>query len=171
MQIIPGTAAHVRAEINDRSEFARLLKALVPENWPPESARDAMPSFLDWLDAAPQNVGWYCWYALGCDLGDERVLLGGGGFLGPPQNGCVMMGYSVLPQFQRMGYATEMAAGLMSWAVDHPDVTHIIAETEWENPASVSVLKKLGFENVGSGSEPGSTRFQFSNNMGSRPVF
>ncbi len=162
MQLVAGTAAHVRAEINDRTGFSRMLSALVPENWPPEGAGDAMPLFLDWLEAAPQSVGWYCWYALGCDVADERVLLGGGGFLGPPQQGQVMMGYSILPQFQRQGYATEMADGLMHWALAHPEVTHIVAETEWENPASVGVLKKLGFENVGAGREPGSTRYQYS---------
>src|SRR4051812_38635479 len=93
LKLIPATVALARAEIGDRGEFARLLGASVPANWPPENAADALPLFLRWLEAAPDRVGWFGWYAL--VLGDEvpgdeaalPVLVGGGGFLGPPRDG------------------------------------------------------------------------------------
>src|SRR4051812_9961256 len=117
LKLIPATVALARAEIGDRGEFARLLGATVPDNWPPETAADALPLFLGWLEAAPDRIGWFGWYALftGGDAG-LPVLVGGGGFLGPPRDGVVKMGYSVLPQFQRQGYATEMVRGLVDWA-------------------------------------------------------
>ena len=151
--------------MGDRTEFARLLDATVPENWPPESAADALPLFLSWLEAAPDRVGWFAWYALALEDTGSRVLVAGGGFLGPPQDGSVQLGYSVLPQYYRRGYATELVNSLIQWAFEQSGVERIIAETEWANPASVGVLKKTGFVELGSASEPGGARFERSRNQ------
>src|SRR5437879_3061039 len=102
LKLMPATVALARAEIGVRGEFVRLLRASVPDNWPPETAADALPLFLGWLEAAPDSVGWFGWYALVAgDEGATPVLVGGGGFMGPPRDGVVQIGYSVLPQFQR----------------------------------------------------------------------
>ena len=79
LKLVPATVAHVRAELGDAREFARLLGASVPQNWPPDGVEDALPLFLDWLEAAPAAVGWYSWYVL--DVGDRTatpVLIGSG---------------------------------------------------------------------------------------------
>jgi ribosomal-protein-alanine N-acetyltransferase len=153
--------ALARAELHDRGAFADLLGAVVPEAWPPESSADALPLFLGWLEAAPDKTGWFGWYALCRDISASgQVLVGGGGFLGPPQDGVVQMGYSVLPEFQRRGYATEMVRGLATWAFVQPGVSVIAAETEWANPASVRVLERTGFLTAGAATDPGGTRFE-----------
>lgn len=159
LTLVPATVAHVRAEIGDGAAFAALLQAQVPHSWPPEGTTDALPLFLQWLEAAPDAVGWFNWYALAQEDG-ARVLVGGGGFLGPPQDGEVGLGYSVLPEYQGRGFATELARGLVQWAMAQAAVQRIVAETEWANPASARVLHKLGFAQTGPGSEPGNTRFE-----------
>jgi [ribosomal protein S5]-alanine N-acetyltransferase len=163
LKLIPATVASARAEIGDRGEFARLLGGSVPDNWPPETAADALPLFLGWFEAAPDRVGWFGWYALvpGAEAA-LPVLVGGGGFFGPPRDGVAQIGYSVLPQFQRQGYATEMVRELVNWALGQQGVVRIVAETEWANPASVRVLEKAGFVSVGPTAEPGGTRFELS---------
>jgi RimJ/RimL family protein N-acetyltransferase len=162
LKLMPATVALARAEIGDREEFARLLGALVPDNWPPETAADALPLFLGWLEAAPDRVGWFGWYALAVgDPSRTPVLVASGGFLGPPQDGTARIGYSVLPQYQGQGYATELVVGLVRWALEQPGVARIAAETEWANPASVRVLSKAGFTRVGSAIAPGGARFEF----------
>ena len=161
LTLIATTVALARAELHDRAAFADLLGAVVPEAWPPESAADALPLFLGWLEAAPEQAGWFGWYALCRDISASgQVLVGGGGFLGPPQDGVVQMGYSVLPEFQRRGYATEMVRGLASWAFVQSGVTAIAAETEWANPASVRVLERAGFLPAGAASDPAGMRFE-----------
>ena len=163
LKLIPATVVLSRAEIGDRAEFARIIEADVPEDWPPASVADALPLFLQWIEAAPEQVGWFGWYALAKDnSGNRPVLVASGGFLGPPQNGEVCIGYSVLPQFQQRGFATELADGLIKWAQRRPDVFCIVAETEWANPASVRVLSKLGFVAAGPGSDPAGMRFELS---------
>ena len=156
------TVAIARAEIEDRPEFARMLGASVPDNWPTESAADVLPLFLGWLEAAPDAVGWFGWYALANVEGsDLPVLVAGGGFLGPPNDGTVVIGYSVLPQYQGRGYATEMVIGLVNWATLQAGMERITTETEWANPSSVRVLTKSGFACLGPGEAPDSQRFEF----------
>jgi len=161
LTLVPASVALARAELHDRGAFAEMLGAVVPEAWPPRTTADVLPLFLSWLEAAPDRVGWFSWYALLRDATDAgSILIGGGGFLGPPQDGTVQMGYSVLPEFQRRGYATEMVRGLASWASVHPSVAVVAAETEWDNPASVRVLERSGFQAAGPASHPEGTRFE-----------
>ena len=50
-----------------------------------------------------------------------RELVGNGGFKGPPSaSGVVEIGYSILPAFQRRGFATEAARCLMAAAFALP---------------------------------------------------
>jgi len=158
LRLIPATLALARAELADRAEFARLLGAAVPANWPPESAADALPLFLQWMETSPDSNGWFGWYAIRRGDGSD-TLIGGAGFLGPPKDGQVETGYSVLPEYYRQGYATEMVRALMTWAQQDPRVTTIVAETEESNEASIGVLRKIGFALVGPGSEPGRVKF------------
>jgi [ribosomal protein S5]-alanine N-acetyltransferase len=160
LKIVPATVALARAELGDRLEFARQLDAAIPENWPPESAADALPLFLGWLEAAPDQVGWFGWYGLALEDTGSRILVAGGGFLGPPQAGSVQLGYSVLPQYQGRGYATELVNALIEWAREQPGLERIVAETEWANPASARVLQKAGFVEVGSIEGSEGSRFE-----------
>lgn len=162
LNLIPATVPLARAEIGDQPEFARQLGASVPVNWPPETLADALHLFLEWMEAAPDRVGWFGWYALAADEGTaERTLVAAGGFKGPPNEGTAEIGYSVLPQFQGRGFATEIVGALVPWALSQPGVLRVVAETEWANPASVRVLRKAGFAAIGPSTEPGGERFEF----------
>lgn len=157
------TAATIRlseSELGDRNEFARLLRATVPPEWPPETAADALPVFLGWLREHPDWGGWLGWYAVRVRA-DERVLVAGGGFLGAPdESGMVEMGYSVLPAFQRQGLASEMVAALCAWAFSQPSVSRVEADTDRGNPGSWALLARLGFIEIGAGREPGAARLR-----------
>lgn len=164
---MPATVALARAELKDRAEFARLLSAFVPDEWPPEILADALPVFLEWIEAAPDRVGWYVWYAmmraphealdmLASEVGD--ILMASGGFKGPPQDGVIEIGYSVLPRFQGQGYATEMVGALIDWAFAQEGVTRIVAETTADNVASLRLLHRLGFMQSGPAVERGHIR-------------
>lgn len=168
MRLVPATVALARAELKDPAEFGRLLSAGVPGEWPPEMLADALPIFLAWIEASPDQIGWYIWYGmtrtpsaasdlLADDVGD--ILMAGGGFKGPPQDGTVEIGYSVLPRFQGQGYAAEMVRALIDWAFAQPGVSRIIAETTEDNVASMRLLRRLGFVGAEPAAEPGHLRF------------
>lgn len=159
MRLAPATIALARAELADRAKFARLLSVVVPDEWPPEMLADALPVFLQWMEASPDRVGWYVWYATIRSPGEESdVLAAGGGFKGPPQDGSVEIGYSVLHQFQGRGYATEMVRALTGWAFAQPSVARIVAETTEDNIPSMRLLHRLGFAEAGPAVEPGHVR-------------
>jgi len=168
MRLVPASVAVARAELTDRTEFARLLSTMVPDEWPPESLADALPLFLEWIEASPDRVGWYVWYAimrtpreaqnmLTGDVGD--ILIASAGFKGPPHEGTVEIGYSALPRFQGQGYATKMARALIDWAFAQPGVLRIVAETTEDNTPSVRLLHRLGSIRTELAVEPSHIRF------------
>jgi [ribosomal protein S5]-alanine N-acetyltransferase len=135
-------------ELADRTRFAAMLDARVPASWPPEILADALPLFRDLLREDPARAGWIGWYAILVTEG-ERVLVGSVGFKGPPDaRGHVETGYSMVPEYQGRGFATEMVRALCAWAFAQPGVTRIVAETTWSNAASMRVLEKAGFTRV-----------------------
>ena len=172
LELVPATAASIRTEIENPSALAALLGASVPDNWPPESLAEALPWFLQSLEAAPQHhTGWLCWYALRKGEGGELpVLVASAGFLGPPQRDAIAvdtseatveLGYEVLTQFQRQGYGTEMVGALVDWALAQGRAQRIVADVLPSNVPSVRLLHRLGFiENGMSGGEPNYIHFQ-----------
>lgn len=80
---------------------------------------------------------------------ETRLVVGGIGFFGPPENGCVEIGYGIVPSRQRRGYASEALAAMLAHAWSFPDVKEVHAGTTDDNPASQRVLAKAGFGYVG----------------------
>jgi len=159
LRLIAGTEALAAAEIQSRAKFAKLLGASVPDTWPPENLRDVLGYFYALYREHPEWEGWLGWYAVRVDT-DRPTLCGSVGFKGPPdEGGTAEIGYSVLPEFQGQGLATEMVAGIIRWAKRQPRLKRIEAETSIDNEASCRVLEKNGFVRVGAGSEPDTVRF------------
>jgi RimJ/RimL family protein N-acetyltransferase len=152
LRLIAGTEALATAETQDRAKFAKLLGALVPDAWPPATLGDVQTLFYGLYKEHPEWEGWLGWYAVRVDT-DCPTLCGSAGFKEPPdQRGTVEIGYSVLPEFQGQGLATEMVAGIIRWAKRQPRLEQIEAETEADNRASARVLEKNGFVRAGEGS-------------------
>lgn len=70
---------------------------------------------------------------------------------GPDEKGEMDLGYSVLPSFRGNGYATEMAIASVKWGLKQPNVKRITAICSNDNFASIWVLEKSGFKQVGIG--------------------
>ena len=161
LRLVAGTEALAEAELGAREKLSKLLGALVPETWPPDNLRDVLEYFYALYREHPEWEGWLAWYAVRIDSG-HSILCGSVGFRGPPdKQGMVEIGYSVLPEFQGQGLATEMVGGIVQWAKQQPDVKQIEAETNVDNKASIAVLEKNGFICTGAGSEPNTIRFTF----------
>ena len=160
LDLVPATAEHLHAELSDRAAFARMLAARVPDAWPPPLYdRPAVKFTLKKLRAAPQRAGWWTWYLL--LRGDvARVAVGIAGYKGPPREGMVEVGYSVLRRFQRRGLATEATAALVRRAFASPGISLVIAHTLTELTPSIRVLEKCGFVQRGTPLDEGAIRFE-----------
>ncbi len=63
------------------------------------------------------------------------------------------LGFWVGRRFWRHGVATEAAARLARWALAHLDLERLTATAAADNPASASVLRRIGFREVGTARE------------------
>ncbi len=163
LTLIAATLAHLDAELAGGPDaLGALLGAAVPASWPPgEYDRNALEFFHERLTSGgPAVVGWYGWYALTHAGTPSAVLVGAGGFFGPPDEaGMVELGYSVAPEHQRQGYATELVGCLVTHAWRAPAVRTLQAHTTRDNVASMRVLERSGFVAAGAGSEPDQVRY------------
>ncbi|HEV3141207.1 MAG TPA: GNAT family protein [Vicinamibacterales bacterium] len=157
LDLLVAREAQLRAELESRDALAASLHCDVPSSWPPEFYdADAVNYSLRWLLDHPSEDDWGFYYVLErASAGARPVLVGAGGFKGPPDpDGLVELGYSIVPERRRRGYATEATRGLLAFAFASPRVMTVIGQTLPSLVGSIGVLEKAGFEFVGAGDDP-----------------
>jgi len=159
LTLVAATEDLVSADLAGPEEFAAVIGAEIPDEWPPElyespSMRLALSQLRD-----PAEHGWSLWYLLTKRHQPPRVI-GICGFKGKPDRlGSVEISYSVLRSWRIQGYATEAVARLVTWAFSHQNVVEVTAETLPHLRQSIRVVQKNGFILRGSGSEHGVVRY------------
>ena len=141
---VAGTAELMELELaHDRRVFT-LLQAPPPPSWPPDlNDDDSFGHFHNALRKDPQARSWGLYYLIDLDAG--RRLVGCGGFVAPPDDtGTVEIGYSVLADYRRQGYATGLCRMLIDYAFKDPRVKAMIANTYPHLAASIGVMEKCG---------------------------
>ena len=164
LDLVAARLEHLAAELANLQQLGQLLGAEILASWPPgEFDRFAITYFHDRLACDGESAApWYAWYAIRRATADvPATLIASGGYFGPPSNdGTVEIGYSVVPEWRRHGYATEMVGGLLSRLADTPGINRVLAECDVQNVASIGVLTRCGFRRIGKGHEPHFDRFQ-----------
>lgn len=148
--------------IDDPAQLAALLEAEVPNDWPPEHVDAPAMAYMRERLALPGHVGWWLWFIVGMEPDGTRRLVGAAGYKGPPADGAVEIGYSVVPSEQNRGYATKAIRGLIERAWAAGDVERVVVETLPHLAPSIRVVEKLGFRFVGPGSEEGVIRYELT---------
>ncbi|HEY5992582.1 MAG TPA: GNAT family N-acetyltransferase, partial [Candidatus Udaeobacter sp.] len=101
----------------------------------------ASPDFIAHLRAAAAPDPWKLGFAV-VELIDN-VVIGLCGFTGAPDaDGIAEIAYSIAPEYQGKGYATETAQALVDYAVASGRVSVVRAHTLAETNASTRVLEK-----------------------------
>ena len=162
MHLVPATVELLQAELSSAASLSAFIGAYVPANWPPDLYdHSAIRWTIDQLSRPNADGRWYTHYfVLQSKTSAPDVVVGVGGYTGPPTPaGAVEIGYSVLPAYQRKGYATEAASGLTQNAF-LKGAKLVAAHTLEGDPASGGVLANLGFRLVGEGPETGTSRYE-----------
>ena len=161
---MPATVELTQGALDGPEALATALGAAVPATWPPQFLdAPALHFTLARLGAGLEQAGWWLYFILLPDGDTGPTLIGTAGYKGPPSaDGTVEVGYGIVSDHQRRGYASEATRALMARAFAHPAVRRVIAETLPELTPSIGVLRKCGFRLIGEGSEPGVIRFEIT---------
>jgi RimJ/RimL family protein N-acetyltransferase len=164
LELVPGTPDTMRAALESRAALAAALGVVVPDTWPPEFLD---PPALEWtlarLEEAAGREHWWLYFILLRDGSGGRTLIGSAGYKGPPDaGGTVELGYGIVRDQHRRGYASETTRALVERAFARPGIRRVIAETLPELVGSIGVLRKCGFRHIGEGSEPGVIRYELT---------
>ena len=148
LEMTPFTAEFVDALLTaDRARLAELTGAQFPQPACPPLMADALPFMRDRLRAEPGEVGWWGWLAV---LRSTREAVGSAGLGGKPDaDGVVLIGYSIYPQFEAHGYATEAVRALLAWVLAQAGVASVRATVPPWNAPSIRVAEKAGMQKVG----------------------
>jgi RimJ/RimL family protein N-acetyltransferase len=146
----------LHAELESVSALARAIGTEVAAGWPPELYdADAVRWTLRWMEAHPDEVRWGFHYFVEREPETGDRVIGAGGYTGGPDaTGTVELGYSVVPERRRRGFAREAVDGLLAHAFASDAVTRVIAHTLVELAPSIGVLRSAGFRFVGVGHDP-----------------
>ena len=168
LDLVPATPRLLRAALGPREGLAAALEVRVPESWPPQYLDAAAIEFtLARLEEGERHAGWWMYFILLREPDGGRTLVGSGGYAGPPApDGSVEVGYGIVTDHQRRGYASEAVRGLVRRAFARPEIGKVTAQTLPELAPSIGVLLKCGFRRAGAGADPGAIRFDLERPAG-----
>jgi [ribosomal protein S5]-alanine N-acetyltransferase len=109
---------------------------------------EAMKDFCTSSAELYQRIGYVLpWVGYAAVVHDQ--IVGGGAFVGAPQDNKVEIAYFTLAEQEGRGFATHTAQQLVAMAhMTRPGIL-VTAKTEPQVNASVHILQKLGFVHVG----------------------
>ena len=147
------TPAFLAASLaGDQTQATQLLGVTIPAAWLSDAAYTQMR-----LDQLRRDPTFHPWLPRAIILRQEQIMIGHINFHTAPDPdylrelapGAVEFGYTIFPQWQGQGYATEASTALMAWA-QQQGVTRFVLSISPTNAPSVQIASRLGFVKIGS---------------------
>ncbi|MDW5289736.1 GNAT family N-acetyltransferase [Formosa sp. PL04] len=141
--LIPFTLQLCKDFIDD--DFSELYKLGFKKgkSWPDIDVIETLPKIVNNLAQVESPTGFESWMII---KKDTLEIIGDLGFKGfNDESRSVDIGYGILKEERRNGYAKEAAVELIGWALSTEIVSKITAQCELDNLSSVNLLKKLNF--------------------------
>lgn len=150
LKLVDGNLELLTAAVAGGGALEALLGVSVAEDWA------GFPEALPVLCASyTKNPKGHKWGSLFFVEPRARVLVGLGGFKGPPSADAVVeIGYAIAPAFQGQGLATDAVAQMVRRAFEDATVRAVDAHTLGHANPSTRVLEKSGFRKIGEANDP-----------------
>ena len=145
LQLLPFSLELKKITLLEKAKLAEILGIHIPDSWPGPDLTEALPFFIEAMEKDPTG---HVWDGIIIHKADQ-VAIGGIGFHGgPDEEGMVEIGYSIIPEYQGHGYATEIALRFIDWAFQNQEIKVITAECLDDNIGSIRVLEKVGMHRL-----------------------
>ncbi len=141
--LIPFTIEICRHLMNN--DFSDLYKMGFKKgiSWPDSDVIETLPKIINNLSEVEAPTGFESWMII---KKDTLEIIGDAGFKGlNQQHQNVDIGYGIIKEERRKGYAEEAAAALINWAFSTEIVKEITANCLHDNVGSINLLNKLNF--------------------------
>ncbi len=151
------SAAELRADLVSPAALAQAIGCPVAADWP---MKHWEPGPINWilakLEAQPDELFWRSWYVqLNPGQPGGPLVIGGVGVKGPPDDqGVAEIGYGIVNSHWRRGHGSEAAGLLIDWIRSTGRVRTLRAHTLAGDPASGGVLRRNGFRQVATLTDP-----------------
>ena len=134
-----------------------MIDLSIPPDW--SDAKWLMELRLAKLREEPDLVPWLL-RAIG--LRETKRMVGyigfhtkpGAEYLRPYAADAVEFGYTIFPEYRRMGFASEATRALMQWATHEHGVRRFVVSISPANEASLRLARKFGFRKVDTVTDP-----------------
>jgi len=156
LRLVPMPISCALAKPEDRDAIARALDANVPDDWPVEHYDQEMLDHLRALLEKNPDEDYVTRYIV---LAETNTVIGMIGSGGPDDDGAVVIGYSVLPAFQRRGFASEALTKIIAWCRGDARVRTIAGFTYPHLIASIKTMEHCGMRFAGDAAE-GTIRYE-----------
>ncbi|MCC6584267.1 MAG: GNAT family N-acetyltransferase [Chitinophagales bacterium] len=141
--LIPFTMQICQHLIND--DFSNILKMGFKKgkSWPDNDVTETLPRIINNLSKVEAPTGFESWMII---KKDTLEIIGDAGFKGfnyLEEN--IDIGYGIIKEERRNGYAEEAVSALIKWAFSTEIVKKITANCLVDNVGSIKLLKKSNF--------------------------
>lgn len=158
LTLFPTELKHFELILESKNYLSEHLGVNVSDTFP--ESKEALPWFYDLVKADETLVGWISFWAL--HRADNR-LIGDIGFKGKPdENGKIEIGYSIISEYRKQGFATEIVEAFLKFGFSKTTVKVIEAQTKTDNIGSIKILERLAMKQIGTVEDPqDGTMFQW----------
>lgn len=146
LTLIPYTVAICTSILAQDFTFLEALGLKKGKNWPDKDVLDTLPKIIYNLNKIGMPTGFESWLII---KNDTNEIIGDAGFKGLNRiDQSADIGYGIIEEERRKGYALETCQLLIDWAFSHDDLTYITAACYISNTSSANLLRKMNFELV-----------------------
>lgn len=141
--LIPFTIQICRNLLNDDFSDLDILNLKKGRSWPDTDVVETLPKIINNLSKVETPTGYESWMII---KKETLEIIGDLGFKGFNYNeGNIDIGYGIIKEERRKGYAEEAVKEIIKWAFSNEMVKEITANCLVENTNSINLLTKFNF--------------------------
>jgi ribosomal-protein-alanine N-acetyltransferase len=141
--LVPYTIEICNGIIKDDFNILQAMGLKKGRSWPDADVMDTLPKIINNLSAVAAPTGFESWMII---KADTLEIIGDAGFKGfNYEERSADLGYGIIKEERKRGYAFEATAALINWAFSNETVREITARCLVGNAASINLLRKMNF--------------------------